>query len=55
VPLREAAFILAAVLMRLLVVIAISIAVIAMLTMWIVEPVTSAAMALTGARRGPYG
>lgn len=53
--LHEVACIPAVMLMRLLVAIVISIAVIAMLTMWIVEPVTSAAMALTGARRGPYG
>lgn len=54
-PLREAAFILAAVLMRLCVAIVISIGVTAMLMMWIVAPVTSAVMALTGARREPSG
>jgi antibiotic biosynthesis monooxygenase (ABM) superfamily enzyme len=55
VQLREAAFIPAAVLMRLIVAIVISIAVIVMLMMWIVAPVTSAVMVLTGARRGQSG
>lgn len=54
-PLREAACILAAVLMRLIVATVLTIAVIAMLMTWIAEPVTSAAMALTGARRGRSG
>lgn len=54
-PLREAAFILAAVLMRLCVAIVMIIAVTAMLMIWIAAPVTSAAMALTGARHGPDG
>ena len=53
--LHEVACIPAVMLMRLLVGIVISIAVIAMLMMWIAAPVTSAAMALTGARREPYG
>jgi len=42
-------------LMRLLVGIVISIAVIVMLMTWIVDPATSAVMALTGARRGQSG
>jgi len=42
-------------LMRLLVGIVISIAVIAMLMTWIVDPATSAVMGLTGARRGQSG
>lgn len=54
-PLPEAAYIPAAVVMRLCVATVISIGVTAMLMMWIVAPVTSAVMALTGARRGPYG
>ena len=53
--LREVAYIPAVMLMRLLVGIVISIAVIAVLMMWIAAPVTSAAMALTGARHGPDG
>lgn len=53
--LHEVACIPAVMLTRLLVAIVISIAVIAMLMTWIAEPVTIAAMALTGARRGPYG
>ena len=53
--LPEAAYIPAAVVMRLCVATVMIIAVTAMLMMWIAAPVTSAAMALTGARRGPYG
>ncbi len=54
-PLPEAAFIPVAVVMRLCVATVMIIAVIAVLMMWIVAPVTSAVMVLTGARRGPYG
>ena len=53
--LHGVASILAAVIMRGLVAIVLIMLVIALLTTWIVEPVTSAAMALTGARRGPGG
>jgi len=55
VQLHEVACIPAVMLMRLLVGIVISIAVIAMLMTWIVDPATSAVMALTGARRGQSG
>lgn len=53
--LHEVACIPAVMLMRLLVGIVISIAVIVMLMTWIAAPVTSAVMGLTGARRGQSG
>lgn len=53
--LHEVAFIPAALLMRVTVATVMLIVVIAMLMTWIAAPVTSAVMALTGARRGPYG